>query len=208
MPTFRHTLLVLACGLMPVAGTLAEEAGVVRITDRHDGPTPTTTIAPVSHEWVEGDGFIGGPEVIGDYGSHAGNEWCLGAGGADCYGDACCECYVCPSCPGITGNPILDAPTRGLCELILCIFCKKQCCPSGHCGAYGAHAAGARGRSGTRIYAVDPNHFDPRDGRVYSAPGYGMPMAVPLAPTVHHTYNYGWGVPSSRVTPVSRPYPY
>ena len=24
-------------------------------------------------------------------------------------------------------------------------------------------------------------------------------------PVVHHTYNYGWGVPSSRLTPVSHP---
>jgi hypothetical protein len=53
-----------------------------------------------------------------------------------------------------------------------------------------------------RVYSVDPQYFDSRDGNVYAAQGYGVPVAVPLAPTVHHTYNYSWGVPSSRLTPV------
>jgi len=54
-------------------------------------------------------------------------------------------------------------------------------------------------------YAVDPYQFDKRDGRpLYGAQGYGVPIAVPLAPNVHQTYNYGWGIPSSRLTPVSR----
>ncbi|MFK7779289.1 MAG: hypothetical protein QM501_14380 [Gimesia sp.] len=54
-------------------------------------------------------------------------------------------------------------------------------------------------------YAVDPYHFDQRDGRpLYGAQGYGVPIAVPLAPNVHKVYNYGWGIPSSRLTPVSR----
>ncbi len=53
-------------------------------------------------------------------------------------------------------------------------------------------------------YPVNPHHFDARDGRIYAAQGYGHPVAVPLAPNVEHTYNYGWGVPSSRLSPVSR----
>jgi len=55
------------------------------------------------------------------------------------------------------------------------------------------------------VYAVNPCYFDRRDGRVYAAYGYGVPMAVPLAPNVEYTYNFGWGVPSGRLTPVSRP---
>jgi hypothetical protein len=55
------------------------------------------------------------------------------------------------------------------------------------------------------VYPVDANYQDPRDCQVYSAQGYYGPVAVPLAPVVHHTYNYGWGVPSSRLTPVSHP---
>lgn len=56
-----------------------------------------------------------------------------------------------------------------------------------------------------RVYPQDPYYFDQRDGQAWGAQGYGMPMAVPLAPVVGHTYNYGWGTPSSRLTPVSRP---
>ena len=62
------------------------------------------------------------------------------------------------------------------------------------------------------VYPVNPEYQDPRDCQVYSAQGYYGPGAVPLAPVVNHTYNYGWGVPSSRLTPVSHPitgpYPY
>ncbi|QDU12138.1 hypothetical protein [Gimesia aquarii] len=53
-------------------------------------------------------------------------------------------------------------------------------------------------------YAVDPYSFDQRDGRIYGAQGYGVPIAVPLAPNVRQSYNYGWGIPSSRITPISR----
>ena len=53
-------------------------------------------------------------------------------------------------------------------------------------------------------YPVNPYHFDQRDGRIYAAQGYGHPVGVPLAPNVEHTYNYGWGIPSSRLSPVSR----
>jgi hypothetical protein len=49
-----------------------------------------------------------------------------------------------------------------------------------------------------------PEYSDPRDGRVYSAEGYNVPIAMPLAPNVEHQYNYGWGIPSSRLTPISR----
>jgi hypothetical protein len=55
------------------------------------------------------------------------------------------------------------------------------------------------------VYPVNPGYFDSRDGQVYAAPGYGGPVSVPLAPVVNHTYNYGWGIPSSRLTPVQQP---
>ena len=57
------------------------------------------------------------------------------------------------------------------------------------------------------VYPVDPYYFDKRDGQVYAAQGVGGPVSVPLAPVVRHTYNYGWGVPSSRLTPISHPVP-
>lgn len=56
-----------------------------------------------------------------------------------------------------------------------------------------------------RVYPQDPGYFDQRDGQLYSAQGYGVPVSVPLAPVVGHQYNYGWGIPSSRLTPISHP---
>lgn len=57
-------------------------------------------------------------------------------------------------------------------------------------------------------YAQNPHHFDPRDGGMYAAQGYGTHVTVPLAPNVRHQYNYGWGMPSSRITHVSNIAPY
>jgi hypothetical protein len=71
--------------------------------------------------------------------------------------------------------------------------------PTGCCGT-GCPLVGTY----NMVYAVDPQHFDARDGKLYSAQGHGVPMAIPLAPTVRHSYNYGWGIPSSRRTPISR----
>ena len=73
-------------------------------------------------------------------------------------------------------------------------FYPTGCCGTG-CPIFGTY---------NMVYAVDPQYFDERDGKLYSAQGHGVPMAVPLAPTVRHSYNYGWGIPSSRRTPVSR----
>jgi hypothetical protein len=56
-----------------------------------------------------------------------------------------------------------------------------------------------------RVYPVNPYYNDSRDGQVWAAQGYGVPISVPLAPVVGHTYEYGWGVPSSRLVPVSHP---
>jgi len=53
---------------------------------------------------------------------------------------------------------------------------------------------------------------DPRDSEVYSAVGYNVPVAVPLPPVVKYQYQYGWGLPASRLTRVvnsyQRYYPY
>jgi hypothetical protein len=57
------------------------------------------------------------------------------------------------------------------------------------------------------VYAVDPNYSDPRDRQIHGAQGYGIPIAVPLAPTVRHTMNYSTGIPSSRLTPISNVVP-
>ncbi|HET6422421.1 MAG TPA: hypothetical protein VFG20_01985 [Planctomycetaceae bacterium] len=71
--------------------------------------------------------------------------------------------------------------------------------PTGNGGA-GSQFAGRY----ARVYPQDPSYFDQRDGQLWAAQGYGVPVAVPLAPVVGHQYNYSWGVPSSRLTPISR----
>ena len=53
-------------------------------------------------------------------------------------------------------------------------------------------------------YPINPWYYDPRDTRVYAAAGFGAPMTVPIAPTVQTQVNYGWGIPASRITPISR----
>lgn len=57
-------------------------------------------------------------------------------------------------------------------------------------------------------YAQNPHHADPRDSGMYAAQGYGTNITVPLAPNVKHAYNYGWGLPSSRITHISNVAPY
>jgi hypothetical protein len=55
-----------------------------------------------------------------------------------------------------------------------------------------------------RVYPQDVYYHDGRDGQLWGAAGYGTPVAVPLAPVVGHQFNYSWGTPSSRLTPISR----
>ena len=70
-------------------------------------------------------------------------------------------------------------------------------CPSANCG----QGMGLVTKYGM-VYSLDPNYADARDGERYAAPGQGVHLNVPLAPNVRHSYNYGWGIPSSRLTPV------
>lgn len=116
----------------------------------------------------------------GKKGFSKGFGWGKGCHGHGCYGG----CY-----DGCGHHP--------MCDYFHCKF--GYFIPSGNGGA-GAPLFGCY----SRVYPDNVNHFDGRDGQLYSAQGYGVPIAVPLAPTVGHTYNYGWGVPSSRLTPVSR----
>ncbi|MEX0703238.1 MAG: hypothetical protein WD069_14185 [Planctomycetales bacterium] len=131
------------------------------------------------------------------------------------------ECET--ECPPPAGHGVYGCPPGGGygCPPSGCH--PQKCGPHGcgpHCAlhAHGwpGHGAHDPGRFGylqpagieshghySAAYPVNPWHFDQRDGRIYAAEGYGVPMAVPLAPNVEHTYNYGWGIPSSRLTPVS-----
>jgi hypothetical protein len=101
-----------------------------------------------------------------------------GSAGPGCNSGTCNNCGSCPQRTGLLGR---------------CCLCNTGCgCRflDMHCYNY--------------TYAYNPWYTDCRDGRLYAAYGYGAPMTVPLAPTVTNQHNYGWGIPSSRLTPISR----
>lgn len=91
-----------------------------------------------------------------------------------------------------------DCDKQAMCDYLRCKF--GYVCPSGAGGA-GIPWVGKY----SRVYPQDPYYFDQRDGQTWAAQGYGAPIAVPLAPVVGHSFNYGWGIPSSRLTPISHP---
>ncbi len=69
--------------------------------------------------------------------------------------------------------------------------------PSGNCGQ-GLPLVGKY----HMVYADRPDYVNPADTQLYGAGQYGMPITVPLAPTVNYQYNYSSGVPSSRITTI------
>jgi len=122
-----------------------------------------------------------------------------------------CSDGSCGSCNSCSGSPI-ERPLDKVDRLLEGYFAFEHKCkrclfgyfmPDGCCG----QGCAPKGHY-NMLYSANPNYFDQRDGRVYAAQGYGIPMAVPLAPTVRNTYNYGWGIPSSRITPISTRAPF
>ena len=145
--------------------------------------------------------------------------------GPDCTGTSCGKCKKCR--PGIW-NRIKSVFSRNKCGNDYCEFnvhcdhCRRLGRNCGRCGFNGSRGFGngcdkdrpwlpsGCGGKGCppfgmyqMVYPVNPSHCDPRDRNVHAAQGYGVPMSVPLAPVVRHQYNYSWGVPASRLTPIS-----
>jgi hypothetical protein len=77
-----------------------------------------------------------------------------------------------------------------------------------HNGRGGCHQGGPLRRclAGGCYRPVDGFYQDPRDSQVWAATGFNVPVTVPLAPVVKYQYNYGWGIPSSRLTQVGNRY--
>ncbi|MCA9050036.1 MAG: hypothetical protein KDA89_14970 [Planctomycetaceae bacterium] len=177
------------------------------------GPT-----VPVS--WSSGGGGCMDGSCYGGYGWDSGScdncEMCDNGGSCDtCYGSCQDECmYGCGHqqrmCRLFAGATPPDGCTRwprrwwrGQC---LNFSARNQrlsnhlfgwMVPSGCCGQ-GCPPVGKY----CVTYADDPGYADPRDTQqAYGAQGYGVPVTVPLAPNVRHSYNYSWGMPASRVTP-------
>jgi len=103
-----------------------------------------------------------------------------------------CHCNPC-QCNGShhgTGNG-----NYGDGSLFDCLF--GWSIPSGNCG----QGLPLFGKYHT-TYADRPDYVNPADTQLYGAGQYGMPITVPLAPTVNYQYNYSSGMPASRITTI------
>jgi hypothetical protein len=69
----------------------------------------------------------------------------------------------------------------------------------GNCNCF--RGSGGWGRGSGSLYVNNSYYYDARDTRLYSAQKYNVPVTVPVAPVVR-TYNYGWGIPSARLSPI------
>ena len=145
--------------------------------------------------------------ACGKNGNGSGLRLCgaFGGGAGDPIGSG-----YCPRCGshGLLYGPGMCAGCCGVLGIPCCLpGIPVPCLPLPGCFAGNG---GALGGTYGRVYALNPYYHDFRDGAVYAAQGYNAPISVPLAPNVDYTMNYGWGMPSSRMTPVSRvvPSPY
>jgi hypothetical protein len=93
-------------------------------------------------------------------------------------------------------------------ERRLCRWCQGRGCQ--HCQSRGCRWCQGRGcqcclggggwNGGGWYKPLNGYYCDPRDTRLYSAQGYNVPVTVPLAPVVRGSFNYGWGIPSARLS--------
>lgn len=227
------TCMALVAGLAATACVAQDnQEGVVRLTDSvQAGAAAAYEGAVVQHIQLTGceAGNCGNgscsPAACGANSGECGSS--CGNGGCGC-GNSSCSCGKRPCIAGLGSlHKLCDADSlfgHGGSDCVKCqdpacrcnqvgllnkLFADKTCEISdcdhngGWCSKCGKDCACA-GRYRI-VYAADPHYFDKRDGQLYSAQGYGVPVAVPLAPNVRQAYNYGWGIPSSRITPISQP---
>jgi len=180
--------------LLSLTSAVASEPGVVRISKK--ASTPTIRAQSPAIQQVQGiqqvscpecqRGFSGGGHMHG--GMSPAHSSGMVHSHEELHGDFNFD-GDCDYCVKSHRDPML--------EYLKCKF--GFLIPTG-CGGAGCPPFGKY----ARVYPQDPSYFDQRDGQAYGASGYGVPVSVPLAPVVGHTYNYSWGTPSSRLTPVSR----
>ena len=226
MPTYSRTnialiagtgLLVLAAATSAIAQAPSPE-GVARISDRglaaNTQPTaPNNPAACQSCQTCQtcqsGDCYYEGDCPAYVHEGHAchltGNpvlDWCK-IHNMKMRAAIVCQCYTLKAKCGLGDDDECKECKDDDCKRPhRCCLCRHGCClcqPGTHCGMRTPVVD-----CYSMVYATLPEYADPRDGRVYSAEGFNVPVAMPLAPNVEHTYNYGWGIPSSRLTPISR----
>ncbi len=196
--------VVAGLSLLALTYASAQEnsVGIVRITQRRTGEVVSQQVTPASfqlgqrHQRASTNcdcqhncptGSVGNPCPSGWTGDSMGSE-CRQCRGHHPWGNHFgCQYGNCH-----------DDSGQAMCDYFRCKF--GYFIPTGAGGA-GVPWVGKY----SRVYPQDPHYFDQRDGQTWAAQGYGAPIAVPLAPVVGHSFNYGWGIPSSRLTPISHP---
>jgi hypothetical protein len=194
-----------------------QTAGVVRISDKAPSGFATQRISYSEETQTE--------EAQNQTETQEGHHECQAAkGGTRC--KDCDNCQYCQRCPrGLLGGLFGGGVGGGGCfpglglfgwqpanHCYLCPITGEMKCSKGT-GLFGNKCRRCVPRSNAPFgmyrmaYPLDANYRDARDGSLYAAQGYGVNVSVPLAPTVNATYNYGWGVPSSRMTYISNPVP-
>lgn len=215
--------------LATAASTASAGEGVVRVSDRQDGVvrishSATACAAPCT-PGGDCDGCTSGCRCgngcqCGGCGHNGLLGKLFGGKNKNCRCGKNCQCGSGRNCDPVGSgycsrcgrNGLLYGPgyCSGCCG-VLGIPCCLPGIPVPGIPVPGCFAGtGAIGGTYGRVYALNPYYHDFRDGAVYAAQGYNAPIAVPLAPNVDYQMNYGWGIPSSRVTPISRvvPSPY
>jgi hypothetical protein len=212
--TIVHASVVASLSLVVCAIGLAQDEteGIVRITKPRTAEVSNQQVRPASFGHLQGGGNCnqqaGCPTGDCRHRSPFRNDWRTADWNGDYNGanlhmrtqahSLAMEQRWCDRCGHEPGMYYHDETGTAMIDYFRCKF--KYFIPTGAGGA-GVPMVGKY----ARVYPQDPYYFDQRDGQVWAAQGYGAPMAVPLAPVVGHTYNYGWGIPSSRLTPISHP---
>ena len=226
---FRFALCLAVAALAASAGTAtaddaADEVGVVRLADLAADSQPETAASIVQ---VRGQSPCDTPSCNAPCGPSCdapscatpGCDGCSSCGSSRYTSNRCtlqshgkcrgnCSNGCCPHCghPHSKIGNYLCAQSQQMKDRLACE--KAQLCsylkckfgyfiPAANCGT----GVGLCTKYGM-VYSLDPSYADPRDEARYAAPWYNMHVNVPLAPNVRHAYNYSWGVPSSRLTPV------
>ena len=203
---FKRLTLVIAMIAMSCGVALADAPENVKQSDYKAGANDSTSVEQVKHECATGDCTPNGC-AYGTYKNDCNCEYCrVGRAHKVRYGhsDGISLRGSGGHIHGGRGDNCRKSIFGRLCGILdYGMGLNREPGASG----WGPNGCGGKGCPPIGVYQmtypVNPDYFDGRDGNVHAAKGYGVPVAVPLAPVVRHQYNYSWGVPASRITHIS-----
>lgn len=211
------SLAVVVIGAAGLASAQEQAAGVVRISDQAAaGEQMKLQAYHIASKLGGGDCDTHSPDCDSEtvYCDDDGCRYCDGHGHGCCWRHKTWELICHPFC----ADDCYEGPRVRTCPPENCPYCRNGNCPyHGHRFGDGFGDGFGRGYHAKRgvapfgcytiAYPLNPEYCDDRGGKLYAAQGYGINVTVPLAPNVGAAYNYGWGVPSSRLTRISNPLP-